>query len=45
MGGKYAKTEIHNLSRFISVMKFRPMVWRNAHPYVLADRFEVCARA
>ncbi|XP_010542239.1 PREDICTED: ribosome biogenesis protein bms1 [Tarenaya hassleriana] len=38
--GKYAKREIHNLSRFISVMKFHPLSWRTSHPYVLADRFE-----
>ncbi|KAJ7069922.1 GTP binding protein [Mycena amicta] len=33
-------TEILNLSRFISVMKFRPLVFRNSHPYLLADRIE-----
>lgn len=38
--GLYPKTEIHNLARFISVMKFRPLIWRSSHPYVLADRFE-----
>ncbi|KNA09833.1 hypothetical protein SOVF_149750 isoform B [Spinacia oleracea] len=38
--GKYNKREIHNLARFISVMKFHPLSWRTAHPYVLADRFE-----
>ncbi|BFG19607.1 hypothetical protein CerSpe_058810 [Prunus speciosa] len=38
--GKYVKREIHNLARFISVMKFHPLSWRTAHPYVLADRFE-----
>ena len=27
-----------NLARFISVMKFRPLIWRNSHPSVLADR-------
>ena len=32
--------QIHNLGRFISVMKFRPLVWRNNHPYLLADRVE-----
>uniref|UniRef100_A0A803LZZ4 Bms1-type G domain-containing protein n=1 Tax=Chenopodium quinoa TaxID=63459 RepID=A0A803LZZ4_CHEQI len=37
---KYNKREIHNLARFISVMKFHPLSWRTAHPYVLADRFE-----
>ncbi|KAJ4967649.1 hypothetical protein NE237_014350 [Protea cynaroides] len=38
--GKYTKREIHNLARFISVMKFRPLSWRASHPYVLVDRFE-----
>ncbi|KAJ1554170.1 Glycoside hydrolase 2 (Mannanase, beta-galactosidase), partial [Nowakowskiella sp. JEL0078] len=40
INGKYPKQEVLNLSRFISVMKFRPLVWRNTHPYVLADRVE-----
>ncbi|KAJ3031359.1 UNVERIFIED_CONTAM: Glycoside hydrolase 2 (Mannanase, beta-galactosidase) [Siphonaria sp. JEL0065] len=40
MNGRYMKQEILNLSRFISVMKFRPLSWRNAHPYVLSDRVE-----
>jgi ribosome biogenesis protein BMS1 len=39
-GGLYSKTETTNLGRFISVMKFRPLQWRNTHPYVLADRME-----
>ena len=26
--------------RFISVMKVRPLVWREAHPYLIADRME-----
>lgn len=38
--GKYPKREIHNLARFISVMKHHPLSWRAAHPYLLADRFE-----
>ncbi|KAK9153091.1 hypothetical protein Sjap_000571 [Stephania japonica] len=38
--GKYPKREIHNLARFISVMKFHPLSWRSSHPYVLVDRFE-----
>eukprot|EP00051_Salpingoeca_urceolata_P033969 m.22984 g.22984 ORF g.22984 m.22984 type:complete len:1182 (+) comp7018_c0_seq1:219-3764(+) len=38
--GLYPRTEILNLGRFISVMKFRPLIWRNTHPYVLADRME-----
>ncbi|XP_067828879.1 LOW QUALITY PROTEIN: ribosome biogenesis protein BMS1 homolog [Heptranchias perlo] len=38
--GEYQKQEIRNLGRFISVMKFRPLVWQMAHPYILADRME-----
>ena len=37
--GCYPKTEIHNLGRFISVMKFRPLQWRASHPFVLVDRY------
>jgi len=40
LNGRYPDTEILNLSRFISVMKFRPLVFRNTHPYLLADRLE-----
>ncbi|CAG8655462.1 13189_t:CDS:2, partial [Acaulospora morrowiae] len=40
INGRYPNQEIHNLSRFISVMKFRPLVWRNTHPYLVADRVE-----
>ena len=25
---------------FIGVMKYRPLVWRNTHPYVVVDRVE-----
>ncbi|MDP2434721.1 MAG: hypothetical protein Q8P67_03170, partial [archaeon] len=38
--GRYSKSEIKNLARFISVMKFRPLLWRSSHSYVLADRVE-----
>ncbi|KDN52081.1 DUF663-domain-containing protein [Tilletiaria anomala UBC 951] len=38
INGRYPDNEIQNLSRFISVMKFRPLVWRNMHSYLLADR-------
>ncbi|KAI0488248.1 hypothetical protein KFK09_028075 [Dendrobium nobile] len=38
--GKYPKREIHNLARFISVMKHHPLSWRAVHPYLLVDRFE-----
>ncbi|KAJ3715548.1 hypothetical protein C8R42DRAFT_698380 [Lentinula raphanica] len=40
LNGRYPDTEILNLSRFISVMKFRPLVFRNTHPYVYIDRIE-----
>ncbi|KAI9752018.1 MAG: NAD-dependent isocitrate dehydrogenase [Chaenotheca gracillima] len=40
INGRYPDREVHNLSRFISVMKNpRPLVWRNSHPYSLVDRF------
>ncbi|KZC05099.1 Ribosome biogenesis protein bms1 [Dufourea novaeangliae] len=38
--GEYLRTEVKNLARFISVMKFRPLTWRSTHPYILADRIE-----
>ncbi|XP_006620479.1 ribosome biogenesis protein BMS1 homolog [Apis dorsata] len=38
--GEYLRTEVKNLARFISVMKFRPLTWRNMHSYILADRVE-----
>lgn len=40
LNGRYPDNEILNLSRFIAVMKFRPLVFRNSHPYLLADRME-----
>lgn len=40
LNGRYPDQEVLNLSRFISVMKFRPLVFRNQHPYLLADRIE-----
>ncbi|KAI9890180.1 MAG: Glycoside hydrolase 2 (Mannanase, beta-galactosidase) [Vezdaea aestivalis] len=40
INGRYPDREVHNLSRFISVMKKpRPLIWKNSHPYCLADRF------
>jgi ribosome biogenesis protein BMS1 len=40
INARYPDREVHNLSRFLSVMKNpRPLVWRNSHPYCLADRF------
>ncbi|ORX35996.1 hypothetical protein BD324DRAFT_642702 [Kockovaella imperatae] len=40
LNGRYPDTEINLLSRFISVMKFRPLVFRNAHPHLLVDRLQ-----
>ncbi|KAK0124735.1 Glycoside hydrolase 2 (Mannanase, beta-galactosidase) [Cadophora gregata f. sp. sojae] len=40
INGRYPDREIHNLSRFISVMKNpRPLTWRNSHPYTVIDSF------
>lgn len=40
INGRYPDREVHNLSRFLSVMKNpRPLTWRNSHPYCLVDRF------
>ncbi|KAL6719963.1 Glycoside hydrolase 2 (Mannanase, beta-galactosidase) [Lecanora helva] len=40
INGRYPDREVHNLSMFLSVMKNpRPLVWRNSHPYCVADRF------
>lgn len=36
----YPKNEIHNLARFVSVMKFRPTQWRSDHSHVIVDRLE-----
>jgi ribosome biogenesis protein BMS1 len=40
INGRYPDREILNLSRFISVAKFRPLIFRNSHSYMLADRLE-----
>jgi ribosome biogenesis protein BMS1 len=37
---KYPKIEIRNLARFISVVKYRPLVWRSSHSHILVDRIE-----
>uniref|UniRef100_A0A4W4EIV6 Bms1-type G domain-containing protein n=1 Tax=Electrophorus electricus TaxID=8005 RepID=A0A4W4EIV6_ELEEL len=38
--GEYQTQEVKNLGRFISVMKFRPLMWQTSHPYIVADRME-----
>ncbi|KAH9519775.1 Glycoside hydrolase 2 (Mannanase, beta-galactosidase) [Bulinus truncatus] len=40
VNGEYLPNEVHNLCRFISVMKMTPLIWRASHPFVLADRME-----
>lgn len=37
MHKEYLKNEIQNLARFISIIKFRPIVWRTTHPYILGN--------
>ncbi|EJW75814.1 hypothetical protein WUBG_13277 [Wuchereria bancrofti] len=37
---QYLKNEVRNLARFISVTKFRPLLWRTSHPYIYCDRYE-----
>ncbi len=39
--GSYPNMEVHNLSLYITRIKFRPLAWRIEHPYLLADRVEV----
>ena len=40
INGRYPDREVHNLSRFLSVMKNpRPLIWRNNHPYSIIDSF------
>jgi len=40
INGRYPDREIHNLSRFLSVMKNpRPLIWKNSHPYAVIDSF------
>lgn len=40
INARYPDREVLNISRFLSVMKNpRPLVWRNSHPYCLADRY------
>lgn len=42
---RYPKVEIHNLARFISVSKHKPLSWRTKHSYIVADRFDVIQNA
>ncbi len=38
--GKYRKHEVKRLSLYVSRVKFRPLIWRNTHPYLVVDRVE-----
>ncbi|KAI3914178.1 hypothetical protein MKW92_040513 [Papaver armeniacum] len=38
--GMYQDCQIHKLASFILAMKFYPLSWRAAQPYMLVDRFE-----
>lgn len=40
VNGKYLKHEVKRLSLYIGRVKFRPLVWRNTHPFVVVDRVE-----
>eukprot|EP00977_Amphora_coffeiformis_P023942 scaffold14763_cov137-Amphora_coffeaeformis.AAC.4 len=40
VNGKYLKNEMKQLHMFLSRAKFRPLVWRNTHPYIVVDRHE-----
>jgi len=40
INGKYLRNEVKQLQLYISRAKYRPLVWRNTHPYVLVDRHE-----
>jgi ribosome biogenesis protein BMS1 len=39
--GMYPKTEVHNLGRYLTIMKVRPLTWRVNHAYMVADKFDV----
>lgn len=38
--GLYMKQDVHNLARFISIIRFTPVRWKSEHSFILADRFE-----
>lgn len=38
--GYFTPRDTTNLARFLSTKKPKPLTWRSAHPYVLADRVE-----
>jgi ribosome biogenesis protein BMS1 len=40
INNKYLKNECKQLTLYINRVKFRPLQWRNTHPYVIIDRHE-----
>ncbi|RNA29423.1 ribosome biogenesis BMS1 -like protein [Brachionus plicatilis] len=40
VNGEYRRNEIHNLARFISVMKFKDIGYRLNHSFIVCDRLE-----
>jgi ribosome biogenesis protein BMS1 len=40
VNNKYRKHEVKRLSLYVSRVKFRPLVWRNTHPFMVVDRVE-----
>lgn len=41
INGEYRKNEIHNLARFISVMKFKDLGYRLNHSFIVSDRYRI----
>lgn len=40
VNGKYLKHEVKRMSLYITRLKYRPLIWRNTHPYLLVDRVD-----
>ncbi|WUR03552.1 ribosome biogenesis protein BMS1 [Vairimorpha necatrix] len=38
--GKYNESEILNMTRFISSMKYRPIEWKCTHPHIIIDKID-----
>ena len=37
----YPRTEVHNLGRYLTIMKVRVLSWRVSHAYLVSDKFDV----
>lgn len=40
INGKYLKNEVKQMTLYLQRLKFRPLIWRNTHPYIVVDRVE-----